>query len=366
MSISRLDLFRFRNLQQASISPSERFNFIVGANGSGKSSLLEAVHLLGSGRSFRTSRYQHVIQHGEAELSLFSVVRSGGRDHKVGYQRKRGGEMQIRINGESIPRLADMVAKFPLQLLTPESADLLLGGNKGRRQFLDWGLFHQQSEYLTLWKQYERVLKQRNASLRKQMPRSMLAAWEGQFVEYSEKLSQLRAAYCEALTPRFNRFCELFLSGLQFDLRYQAGWDQTQPLVELLEQSYERDSKAGYTHIGPHRGGFRIRQDGVNVDACCSRGQLKLLVAALRLAQGELLSEINGHNCLYLIDDFAAELDEQHRALLIGCLVAIKSQVFITATDRAFVSQVLPDIKTNGERYKVFHVEHGKLTELNE
>jgi len=366
MSISRLDLFRFRNLQQVSISPCERFNFLVGDNGSGKSSLLEAIHLLGAGRSFRTSRFQHLIQHSEAELSLFSLVAFAGRQHKVGYQRKRGGEMQIRINGETAPRLADMVAKFPLQLLTPESAELLLGGGKARRQFIDWGLFHQHAEYLSLWKQYERVLKQRNASLRKQMPKAMLAAWEGQFIALSEQLSALRHDYCQQLAPRFNQFCALFLDGLTFELSYQPGWDQTQPMQQLLGQNYERDRKAGYTHIGPHRGGFRIRQDGIAVDACCSRGQLKLLVAALRLAQGELLAELTGDHCLYLIDDFAAELDETHRALLIGCLVAIKSQVFITATDRAFVSQVLPGIESNGERYKVFHVEHGKLTEMNE
>lgn len=366
MSLSRLDLYRFRNLQQISIAPCERFNFIVGANGSGKSSLLEALHLLGAGRSFRTSRFQHLIQHSEAELSLFALVTAAGRQHKVGYQRKRSGEMLIRMNGENLPRLADMVAKFPLQLLTPESADLLLGGSKARRQFLDWGLFHQQPEFLSLWKQYERVLKQRNASLRKQLPKAMLAPWEGQFISLSEQISVLRAHYIEQLLPRFQHFCERFLQGLSFELSYQPGWDQSQPLAALLEQGYERDRKAGYTHIGPHRGGFRLRQDGINVDACCSRGQLKLLVAALRLAQGELLAEQQGDSCLYLIDDFAAELDEAHRALLIECLVAIKSQVFITATDRAFVSQVLPDLEAKGERYKVFHVEQGKLTELNE
>lgn len=366
MSLFRLDLHQFRNLQQTSIAPCERFNFVVGDNGSGKSSLLEAIHLLGAGRSFRTSRFQHVIQHNESEFALFALVRATGRQHKVGYQRKRSGDMLIRINGETIPRLADMVAKFPLQLLTPESADLLLGGSKHRRQFLDWGLFHHEAQFLSLWKQYERVLKQRNASLRKQMPKAMLAPWEEQFVALSEQVSALREHYMQQLIPRFNHFCALFLDGLSFELSYQAGWDQSVALTTLLEQQYERDRKAGYTHIGPHRGGFRIRQNGIAVDACCSRGQLKLLVAALRLAQGELLAEQKGERCLYLIDDFAAELDEAHRALLIRCLVAIKSQVFITATDGAFVSQVLPDIQAQGEKYKVFHVEHGKLTELNE
>ncbi|GGA65432.1 DNA replication and repair protein RecF [Neiella marina] len=364
MTISRLAIQAVRNISELSIHPSSGFNFIYGKNGAGKSSVLEAIHMLGSGRSFRTHRHKQLIQYEQQDFTIFAELQRRDVHYRVGMKRTRSGEPEIRINGESTQRLAELVGLLPIQILTPDSPVLLTSGSKVRRQFLDWGLFYRQELFYPAWRRYARSLKQRNAMVRQQLPYSQVAPWEHDFVENGRLITQMRTEFVAQLQAALVTFTDQFLPGSAVELSYQSGWSATaqgDDYLSQLQDGYNRDLKTGHTQLGPHRGGFKLKVDGVAAEETCSRGQLKLLVAALLLAQGSLLSESQGTSCIYLIDDFAAELDEARRALLIECLIAIKSQVFITATDELFVEQVRPQLAAANRPFKLFHVERGQL-----
>ncbi|MCM2678084.1 DNA replication/repair protein RecF [Echinimonas agarilytica] len=362
MSICQLNVESVRNLSQVQMQPCDGFNFIVGLNGAGKSSVLEAIHMLGAGRSFRTSRHRQLIQYEQQQLNIFAEVDRGHQRHRVGMQRDKQSDLAIRINGQSTTRLADLVGLFPLQLLTPESANLLLTGNKVRRQFLDWGLFYQGEQFFNAWKRYTRILKQRNAMVRQQARYEQIGFWDQELISNGRVISQLREEFVARLQQALLPFTHKFLPDHEVTLVYQPGWDLSDDLATQLESNYPRDLRQGYTTLGPHRATFKVKVNNNPAEEMCSRGQLKLLVAALTLAQGALLSQQHGIPCIYLVDDFAAELDESRRALLIECLIAIKSQVFITATDSIFVDQIRQQIEDQARPIKVFHVEQGKLT----
>ncbi|MBD1388152.1 DNA replication/repair protein RecF [Neiella sp. HB171785] len=364
MTISRLAIQAVRNISELSINPSTGFNFIYGKNGAGKSSVLEAIHMLGSGRSFRTHRHKQLIQYEQQDFTIFAELQRRETHYRVGMKRTRSGEPEIRINGESTQRLAELVGLLPIQILTPDSPVLLTSGSKVRRQFLDWGLFYRQELFYPAWRRYARSLKQRNAMVRQQLPYNQVAPWEHDFVENGRLITQMRTDFVAQLQAALVTFTDQFLPGSAVELSYQSGWSATaqdDDYFSQLQHGYSRDLKTGHTQLGPHRGGFKLKVDGVAAEETCSRGQLKLLVAALLLAQGSLLSESQGTSCIYLIDDFAAELDEARRALLIECLIAIKSQVFITATDELFVEQVRPQLEAANRPFKLFHVERGQL-----
>ncbi|MBW8192759.1 DNA replication/repair protein RecF [Neiella marina] len=365
MTISRLAIQAVRNLSSVSFDPSPGFNFIYGKNGAGKSSVLEAIHMLGSGRSFRTHRHKQLIQYEQADFTIFAELERRNHHYRVGMKRTRSSEPEIRINGESTQRLAELVGLLPIQILTPDSPVLLTSGSKVRRQFLDWGLFYRQELFYPAWRRYARSLKQRNALVRQQLPYRQVGPWEHDFVENGRLITQMRTEFVAQLQAALLTFTDQFLPGSDVELSYQSGWLASaagnDDYQAQLQDHYDRDIKVGHTQLGPHRGGFKLKVDGVAAEETCSRGQLKLLVAALLLAQGSLLSDSQGTSCIYLIDDFAAELDEARRALLIECLIAIKSQVFITATDELFVKQVRPQLEAAKRPFKLFHVERGQL-----
>ena len=143
MSLSRISVTGIRNLQPVTLNPSPRVNILYGDNGSGKTSLLEAIHLLGMARSFRSTRLTPVISHDQSNCTVFGLVEMvNGQSSALGISRDRNGEARIRINGQSVRSATELAEALPLQLINPDSFRLLEGAPKLRRQFLDWGVFH--------------------------------------------------------------------------------------------------------------------------------------------------------------------------------------------------------------------------------
>ena len=164
MSLSRVSVTAVRNLHPVTISPSPRINILYGANGSGKTSMLEAVHLLGLARSFRSTRLLPVIQHEQAACTVFGVVdEAEGGLRNLGVSRERNGEFTIRIDGQNARSAAQLAEIMPLQLINPDSFRLLEGAPKIRRQFLDWGVFHVEPRFMGTWQRLQKALKQRNS-----------------------------------------------------------------------------------------------------------------------------------------------------------------------------------------------------------
>lgn len=357
MSLSRLLIKDFRNIESADLALAPGFNFLVGANGSGKTSVLEAIYTLGHGRAFRSLQIGRVIRHDRLAFVLHGRLHEQAREIAIGLTKDRLGESTVRIDGSDGHKVAELALLLPMQLITPEGFTLLNGGPKYRRAFLDWGCFHNEPGFFTAWSNLKRLLKQRNAALRQVSHYNQLRAWDQELVPLAERLSQWRADYSSAIADDMTETCRQFLPEFELSFSFQRGWEKESDYGEVLMRSFERDRQLTYTAHGPHKADFRIRANGAPVEDTLSRGQLKLLMCALRLAQGEFLTRQNGQRCLYLIDDFASELDDARRSLLASRLKATQSQVFVSAISAEHVTDMAD------KNSKMFVVEQGKITD---
>lgn len=352
MSLQKLDVFAVRNIQAASIEPAPILNLITGANGSGKSSLLEAIFILGRARSFRTTHTRQAIAFNQAQLIVAGQCRMLHQTvNQIGIQIDHK-QLEIHINRENKQK-ADLAYALPVQLIHPKSYRLLDGGPQLRREFLDWGIFNQHKSFLSNWRKFNKALQQRN-SLLKDKQFSLLSAWDKELVEYGEVVNNFRLEYVKRLEPVFMEMASHFLGTDQLQLKFYSGWDSNHSLLDVLQMQKEKDQRYGFTQHGPHRAEFLTYCENRLVKDYLSRGQLKLLVLALLLSQVKILNQDQQNNCCILIDDLTAELDTLNRLKLLKYLLELGCQVFMTATD-------LQDFGDLGEikNYKMFHVEQG-------
>lgn len=357
MTISQIKIHHFRNINYAELSLSHHFNYIIGDNGSGKTSLLEAIYMLGHGRAFRHIQSNRIIQHEQPELVLFSQIKSINQQTRtIGLAKNRNNDNKIKIDGDDGFRLTDLAKLLPIQLITPEGFDLLTGGPKYRRSFIDWGCFHHYPEFVYLWNNLKRLLKQRNALLKQCDNYNQLLPWDKELTPIAEKISQIRANYSQNIFPEIIHTCQDFLPEYQINCQFYQGWEHSIEYSEILRKQYERDKFINYTSVGPHKADIRLRIDNIPVEDLLSRGQLKLLMCALRLSQGEYYSKQNSQPCVYLIDDFASELDNTKRELLAKRLKLANSQVFITAVSQDQITHMI------NENDKIFHIKSGIIS----
>lgn len=361
MSLSRLIINNFRNLTAVDLDLSHGFNFLVGANGSGKTSLLEGVFYLGHGRSFKSHISNRIIHYDHNEFTLFGKIEEDKHEWSVGLMKNRSGDTKLKINGEDAKKISDLAHLLPMQVITPEGLTLLNGGPTYRRAFLDWGLFHQHPEFYALWADLRRLLKQRNVLLSQVRNYAEMKFWDIEIAKLAHSVSELRAEYAQALSPEIEKTCRFFLPELEIAVSFHQGWEKGADYAEILAQGFERDRNVGYTMIGPQKADFRFRANGLPVEDVLSRGQLKLLMCALRLAQGEYLVVQKDRQCLFLIDDFASELDPTKRELLAHRLRQSGSQVFVTAITQDQLKQ-MEWLGQNDDH--IFSVEAGKISPI--
>ncbi|TBU87756.1 DNA replication/repair protein RecF [Pseudomonas dryadis] len=361
MSLTRVTVTAVRNLQPATLLPSPRINILYGANGSGKTSVLEGIHLLGLARSFRSARLLPVIQYEQPVCTVFGQVQlADGRQSNLGVSRDRQGEFQIRIDGQNARSAAQLAETLPLQLINPDSFRLLEGSPKIRRQFLDWGVFHVEPRFLSAWQRLQKALKQRNSWLRHgTLDAVSQAAWDRELCLASDEIDGYRRSYIQLLKPVFERTLSELVELEGLTLSYYRGWDKERPLSEVLTASLPRDQQIGHTQSGPQRADLRLRLGAHNAADILSRGQQKLVVCALRIAQGHLVDQAKRGQCIYLVDDLPSELDEQHRRALCRLLEDLHCQVFITCVDH----ELLRDGWQVDTPVSMFHVEHGRITQ---
>lgn len=369
--VIRLKLNNFRNLKSIELFLSPGINLFVGANGSGKTSLLEALHVLGTGRSFRTTRFDPLIANESDHFMIFAeVAETLGSAVKIGLKRnKKAGPPLLRLNEHSQNSWSQVAASLPLQLINSDSFCILEGGGKVRRRFLDWALFHVEQSYLSDWRDYRRVVSHRNTLL-KQKRFSLgteLDAWDAEMAVLGETIHQHRLRLIGVFEPEFKSVIEKFLPRVQIDFEYRSGWvdSDTSRLGEVLKLTRDRDIRYGMSLSGPHRGDFSLKTEGRLATDTLSRGQTKMLIFALKLAMGNIIKNLKQPSSkqlvnrpIYMIDDLAAELDEENSLKIINYLAESGDQCIFTAISELALKRVSELSEASGK----FHVEHGKIT----
>jgi DNA replication and repair protein RecF len=354
MTLTKLEIFRLRNIEHAAVNPGPHLNLLIGENGSGKTSGLEAIHLLSRARSLRTAHLSQLIQFGETDALVTGVVLSEGRGTRLGVRVSRQ-HREMHIDGQALLARADLLRTFPVQVIQPSSILLLEGSPRVRRQFLDWGTFHVEHTYLDDWRRFAKALNQRNAVLKCWRP-SDIEPWNHEVARYGTIVAEARKRYLDRLTPHLEDTLRAFFGGSAAIVACLPGWKEGRLLLDVLQEDAAEDIRLGYTRSGPHRGDFVVTINGSPAKTYLSRGQTKLLVYALLLAQTSLLAA-DGCSVCVLIDDLASELDRRNRARLLELLLRRRAQCFITA--------VHPDDLQcpSAEDTMMFHVEHGRISE---
>lgn len=355
MSVEQIDIRQFRNLSKVQLNLHSGLNLFIGDNASGKTSFLEAIYLLGLSRSFRSRRLAYMAEKGADGFSIQARLSKADSLTRqsisfIYHQRKR----RIKVNGEAIDKIADLANLLPIQMINQQGFDLVDQGPGHRRKFLDWGVFHVEHVFYPHWQHYMRALKQRNAGLRQKQ--TDLQYWEHEMSLAATEIHQFRERYVEQLKPILQKSIKYMLGSVDIALEYRPGWDITEPLKSVLAQQRSKELKIGHTRHGPQRADLFFNIDGIAAHERLSRGQQKLFVSALILAQTQLMMQSSNQPCTLLIDDIAAELDEYHRSRLMHALIKTGAQLFVTATSKAQV----PDL-TKIE-HSMFHVEHGTIS----
>jgi DNA replication and repair protein RecF len=357
VQVTRLRLDGLRILQGLELEPGPRWNSLIGPNGSGKTSILEGLFLLGHGRSFRKGGVDALIRRGEEGLSAFAEVQLSGQTHRIGLSRS-SREWQARVDGEAVSSLGQLFSRAPVLCFEPDSHDLISGSGDERRRFLDWGLFHVEPDFLLSWRRYQRALRQRNALLKHPGRHNELSLWDAEFSVCGVRLDALRQAYVESLRPEL----ELLVSELVPELgpaklRYLSGWrSDERSLEEALEACHERDRLQGNTSVGPHRADLVLSYSGLSTREQFSRGQEKLSALSLRLAQARLHAQRTDDWPLLLLDDLGSELDARHLQRALELIGRMPVQRWLTGTEPIS----LPDQSDD----TVFHVEQGRVRRL--
>jgi DNA replication and repair protein RecF len=361
MLLNALEVRDFRNLAHIRVELSSGLNLFIGENGAGKTAVLEAVHLLGKGRSFRTHRVRNLVRHGESELVVRGETTTArGLAHTIAIAKSLRSGTQLRLNGNVEKKLSRIAQELPLQLMLPDVADLVFGPPSERRQFMDWGLFHVKQSYHGWLRDYLRLLKQRNAWLRTQQGNRYPEPdpWGAAMVPLALELDRARSWYCQALAETLDDIVQRLGMQLDLKLRYERGWHGEEPpelLGNLLADTQPRDVKSGSTMVGPHRADFLVTTKGTPAIQHVSRGQGKVISSALNIAQAQLLKANTGRASVFLIDDLGAELDRTRSTRLFELLASLDCQILATALEPP--GGLIDAMKTS----TMFHVKHGAI-----
>jgi DNA replication and repair protein RecF len=348
MSLAELRIQNLRCIESASLEFSSDLNLIVGENGAGKTSVLEAIFLLGRGRSFRTRISEKLIRHGQHSLTVFG--RTGDSPPEAaGVEVTREGT-RARINGTDAESLLALSSVLPVQSIDPEIHKLIDQGPERRRRWLDWLVFHVEPKFANDWSRYQRVVKQRNAALRAGI--ADVSAWEPALIEHGNALNEARQNAIARLEPYLRVLLARF-AGLEITLSFHAGWSQEHSLAEALRLASARDRDRGTTTVGPHRADVILRMKGRSARETVSRGQQKLAAVAMIISQLKLMQAELGRTAVLLLDDPAAELDAKNLRLLFDELTALKCQMIATS--------LTPEIAFFQAPKATFHVEQGQV-----
>jgi DNA replication and repair protein RecF len=360
LRVEQLQLRSFRNIDALDVALGPRFNVVHGANGQGKTNLLEAIYVLATSKSFRTAKLTELISFGGEVASVRGVLVEPGssRTQSVGIQR---GARRVRIDDKRPPTLAAYAVRSPVVVFHPGEIALSMGASSERRRLLDRTSLYVDPSSLVEAESYQRAIRERQRALETRGPSaSDLSEWESLCVRHGLAWMEHRRRAAERLAPRaieaFRRIADPSIA-LAIDYVATAPTDAGSYL-ELLEAKRPTDLRRGSASIGPHRDDLLLLMNDRPVRGIASQGQHRAATLALKSAEMAVIEEARGVRPLLLLDDVSSELDRDRTAALFALLRDQEGQVVLTTTR--------PEIIDTGRGQRVdFRIESGVLSRAN-
>lgn len=356
MQVVWLQANNFRKLGKIALELHPKLNLVFGDNAAGKTSLLELFHVAAHGRPF-TGSFEDALGPDENFWRVAVAGYSDDIDHitlkdriVVSFQARRHHQS---LNGKDCAT-ADLAKLLPAALLDPGSHTLLSDGPARRRRYLDWGLFHVEQDFLSTWRRYRRALRQRNLLLRSDADRAQLLPWTRELIQTGSKLHDYRKQQADRVREDVLSHLESLVGHGPWSIKLDSGWDPECTLAESITRNEKTDRRMGQTIKGPHRAELVFSRAGSLAQRRLSRGEEKLAVAALLVAQTAVIRRLCARKVLILVDDFTSEMGDSAQARLLDLLLKAESQVVITSLNRSSAIEALDD-------YAMFHVEHGRV-----
>ena len=359
MRFVSLKAINLRCFREVSYLPGPNCNLIHGANGSGKTSLLEGLYIASIGKSFLTSRSSDLAMAGSQGLSITAEI--GDRvkfGNSVVVVRKHKAETQITLDGQAVTAASSLAQSLPVLVINSRAPDLLGENPSNRRALLDRSLFHVKHSYVGLWKTYRHALRQRNELLRQPHLKAQASYWETRLASCAQEITNDRQTVVSAIN---RKLAETEIPGVsRGDLRFEfsPGWNADVDFADQLASDWDRDCELGYTLAGPHRADLSLCREGRSVAKKLSRGQSKVVVCLVMTAIAEFIKSESVSPVL-LVDDLVAELDDQMLNLAVSSIRAIETQCFFTAIKPSEMKSLLPDGTS------MFHVERSEQPQIS-
>lgn len=360
MWLKRLSLINFKNIRQADIDLSERFNCFVGDNGAGKTNVLDAVYYLSMSKSAFTMTDGQSVSHGEDFfVAEGAYVAESERQESVNCTFSRKGGKILKRNGKEYDRLADHVGSFPLVIVSPRDTELIMDAADERRRYLNGFISQLDRSYLASMMRYNAVLAERNRFLKGSSDEQMLLIYDMQLAEHGTKVYERRGAVVEQMRGLVEEYYRYLSEDKEtVEIVYRSELEQM-PLSELLLRSRERDIINQFTCSGVHRDDLVFKIGGYPLRKYGSQGQQKSFLMALKLAQFRMLAEHTQERPILLLDDLFDKLDIGRVQRLLSLVSAEEfGQIFITDCNKLRLEDTL---LSAGVEYKLFKVEAGEV-----
>jgi DNA replication and repair protein RecF len=357
----------YRNLVDQEILFAPGLNLLSGANGQGKTNVLESIFLLATLRSFRSKSLKDVIRHGERNAEVAGSVWSGDIPIDLRLSLNTRGR-RLWVGKRSINGVSEYLGKLKVVAFTPDDLSMVKSGPSIRRRFLDRAVFLFHPEHLFNLKEFNTALKARNRLLKgERVPdRAVLESFTEQLANYGSLVTQERERFIEGIQP----IASGILAGLEdgtkrLKLLFQAGWDTKQGkssehLLAQLNHSLDKDIRRRMTSVGPQQDDFEIKLGDESARRFASQGQQRSCTLSLLLAIVDRAVGNGGEAPVILLDDVSSELDEDRRKNLFERVMGFDSQVLITTTDKKLLKGLGHLVSRN------FWVREGKMQETGE
>ncbi len=363
MHLTSLSVVNFKNIREAVIDFSPRLNTFIGNNGAGKTNILDALYCLSFTKSFFNTSDQLNVTHNENWFMLQGKYTGEPGDDLVVYGYQNGQKKQLKRNGKLYKRMSDHIGHFPLVMVSPSDANLILGGSDERRKFIDGVISQYHAAYLDDLLRYNRVLLQRNNLLKQtagnRLDADILDVYDGELDHCGTNIHHHRKEFVKNLKPVFQEFYSRISGGNEeVGLHYQSDLNR-QPLETLLKESLSDDRAAQFTTRGIHKDDLRLTLGGYPLKKTGSQGQQKTYLISLKLAQFEFILHQSGVKPILLLDDIFDKLDRNRVEEIVKMVAGDQfGQIFITDTNRDHLDAILHTITPD---YRIFLVDNGKI-----